>query len=523
MAHFIIIGSGPSGTSAAFALLDNGHSVHMVDGGMRLEPDTKKIIDELSELPSDQWDQAAIDKIKSGPPPSTGGIAEKRIYGSRYPYAAPKGARLFRTKNAHTHVSYAPGGLSTVWGGAILPSLKSDIANWPISSQELAPHYEAILKHLPRAGGSLKDLFDLEEDYSQPFSLSTGAQACLHRMTQNRNKLSAQGIRFGLAHLAAELGQSSDETSCAYCGLCLHGCPQRRIYSSENEIAALNNSPDFTYTSGILAQRITENASGVSLQAFDQNGNPLTPIKADKCIVAAGPFASTAIIMDSLEMYGREKKMLHSDHLLIPMLHLSASGKFDSEPRHSLAQIFMEINAPELDSHLIHCQLYGYNDMYTKTIKEILGKTYAVARPFIRPLEGRLMLIQGYLHSQSSAHMKIKLAQGPGATATVSGHPNTKAIQIKNTLTRKLLTNAFNIGAIPILPMAKVGTPGAGNHSGGSFPMSLQPKEGETDTLGRPWGLKNIHMIDSSILPDIPATTITLTVMANARRIGSTL
>ncbi len=42
-----------------------------------------------------------------------------------------------------------------------------------------------------------------------------------------------------------------------------------------------------------------------------------------------------------------------------------------------------------------------------------------------------------------------------------------------------------------------------------------------TDRLGRPHGLKRVHVIDASTFPSISATTITLTAMANARRIAS--
>jgi len=41
--------------------------------------------------------------------------------------------------------------------------------------------------------------------------------------------------------------------------------------------------------------------------------------------------------------------------------------------------------------------------------------------------------------------------------------------------------------------------------------------------LGRPTGWSNIHFVDSSVLPSIPATTLALTIMANACRIGDTV
>jgi choline dehydrogenase-like flavoprotein len=51
--------------------------------------------------------------------------------------------------------------------------------------------------------------------------------------------------------------------------------------------------------------------------------------------------------------------------------------------------------------------------------------------------------------------------------------------------------------------------------------MSSHPTGFASDTLGRPAGLTRVHAVDSSVLPSIPATTITFSVMANAHRIGT--
>ena len=53
--------------------------------------------------------------------------------------------------------------------------------------------------------------------------------------------------------------------------------------------------------------------------------------------------------------------------------------------------------------------------------------------------------------------------------------------------------------------------------------MRSDPGPLETDVFGRVQGWKRIHVVDASVFPSIPATTITLTAMANAHRIGSEL
>ena len=75
--------------------------------------------------------------------------------------------------------------------------------------------------------------------------------------------------------------------------------------------------------------------------------------------------------------------------------------------------------------------------------------------------------------------------------------------------------------AAPISPMLRAGLPGRGFHTGGTFPMRANPGPFEVDVLGRPHGFERVHVIDASVFPSLPATTITLSVMANAHRIAT--
>ena len=42
----------------------------------------------------------------------------------------------------------------------------------------------------------------------------------------------------------------------------------------------------------------------------------------------------------------------------------------------------------------------------------------------------------------------------------------------------------------------------------------------ETDLLGRPGGWSRVHVVDSSVFPSLPGTTVALLAMANAVRIA---
>jgi hypothetical protein len=71
----------------------------------------------------------------------------------------------------------------------------------------------------------------------------------------------------------------------------------------------------------------------------------------------------------------------------------------------------------------------------------------------------------------------------------------------------------------PVLPALRMSAGGKSYHWGGVFPHGTSGSRLSSDLLGRvaPW--QRVHLVDSAVLPTIPATTFALTVMANAHRI----
>jgi choline dehydrogenase-like flavoprotein len=70
--------------------------------------------------------------------------------------------------------------------------------------------------------------------------------------------------------------------------------------------------------------------------------------------------------------------------------------------------------------------------------------------------------------------------------------------------------------------MIKFSNPGSDRHCGSSFPMRRTPSQPlYSDALGRPFGWSRIFIVDSSVLPSIPGTTLAFATMANADRIAT--
>jgi choline dehydrogenase-like flavoprotein len=135
-----------------------------------------------------------------------------------------------------------------------------------------------------------------------------------------------------------------------------------------------------------------------------------------------------------------------------------------------------------------------------------------------RNLQERLLVAQGFLHSDQSSRIAVSLSKEGRLQLQADVAAASKPLVHR--VVKKLFKQAWRLGAVPLPMMLKMAEPGRSFHSGGSFPMVPQPKGFQTDLLGRVHGWQKIHAVDATIFPSIPATTITFSVMANAHRIG---
>jgi len=497
----LVIGSGPSGVACAHALVAAGRRVLMVDPGLTLEPERETM---LAEARAHAPLSPATAPWAKGAAPA-GAVPRKLIYGSDFPYRDASEALTLERTGAGAEPSFARGGLSNVWGAAALPFAAHDTADWPISVEELAPHYAACAELLGIAGeqDDLAEWLPLYAPPRQQFAASKQATAMLNTMQRHRAALHARGLRFGRARVAAKAD------ACAYCGLCLHGCPDRLIYSAADTLALLQAHPKFTLRGDIIINRVTETGAQAQATGAERATGAPVQLDASRIFIAAGAFATTAILLRSTESYDKPVHMLDSQYFLLPLALFSGVAGAANEKLHTMAQLFLELRDPALSPYTIHMQLYSYNSLMAGAVRQRLGP--------LAPLgaigDARFVLIQGYLHSAHSGAIELTLERDRLAARGIG---SAEAKRIINALIRKLTALAPRLGALPLAPLAEITEPGRGFHIGGSFPMGAA-----TDTLGRPTGFTRVHAVDASVLPSIPATTITYPVMANAHRIGA--
>ncbi len=521
----VVVGSGPAGVACAKTLLARGKIVRMLDAGVALEASREALVAEMSQTTPAEWTPRQLSRIKEGTSATAKGIPLKLVYGSDFPYREAERHVPADYDGVGLRPSLARGGFSNVWGAALMPYAQRDLSGWPIQVSDLSDHYVAALKltRLSAQHDRLEQSFPLYREPGAALGLSRQSRTLLDKLEQNQAQLAAAGISFGQARVAVQAAHPGQRGGCVYCGLCMYGCPYGYIYNSADTLRELQTQPNFSYQPGVIVTSVREMPSKVVLAGSErETGEPLQ-IEADRVFLAAGVMPTTQILLRSMGCYDQTVWMKDSQYFLIPLALMKSAGQVRHEPLHTLSQLFLEIFDPKISPCTVHLQIYSYNDLVGQAVGKALGPLAKRLDFLARALENRLLIIQGYLHSDHSSRIAVALKRGQGKPdrLQLTAQPNPETRPIIGRVLRKLLRHARQIGAWPVLPLLQVAEAGRGFHSGGTFPMRSQPGPLQTDALGRPRGWKRVHVVDATVLPSIPATTITLSVMANAHRIGS--
>jgi choline dehydrogenase-like flavoprotein len=516
----VVIGSGPSGVAATHALTDAGHRVTLLDAGDKIETGRMEVFDALAEMEPESWPPELAERARGAFPVDIRHIPLKPAYGSLFPYAREDVDLPVTCDRAETTPSLAYGGLSNCWGAAMLPFRQRDIADWPISLAELEEHYEAVLRFVPIAAecDELAETFPLYTESPDMLRRGLQAEMVLGHLRRHSGALRRAGFSFGASRLAV-VGAAENARTCRHSGMCLYGCPYGAIYNSTQTLEELERRGRIDYRGGIYVERLTEGDDGVTIDFHRRgDGTEVGQLVASRVFVACGAISSTRLMMDSMDCVRFRLRLQDSQYFIVPMLAPRAVHVGVANQGNTLAQVFLEVEDRRIAEHAMHLQLYGYNDLMLAALAGRLPIESKKLEYLLRPLLGRMIVAQGYFHSAESPGLTFR--RDRNGACLVGDDPSMGVGRAKKLL-RHLAAHGRALGMCPIPPLAQFGHPGKSNHVGGSLPMRIRPGELETDTLGRLPSWCRVHVVDAAILPSVPATTVTVSVMANAHRIAT--
>ncbi len=528
-AGIAIVGTGLSAMACAKALVARGIKVTVLDAGEELPEDRKVAVASMKWAPSEQWNHYDRSLITQNPTVKTNDIPRKLAFGSDYVYARGR-FPLPITGGLENSLSFtfSKGGFSNVWGGAMLPMADCDMRDWPICQQDLEPYYREILRTLPFSGmeDSIAREFPLYLDTTPTaIRLTPSMEAMLDDFNLAAKSLSQRNILAGMARLAVGTRPSPISPGCDGCGLCLTGCPRGAIYNSWTDIDGMIAEGKIRYLPGLAVERIDEGSDYVSVTVVRLKDKLKEEMIFKRIFVGAGPINTARIVLNSLAMYNKPVKMVESQKFILPLLRFKGNPDIFEEYGVTLPNGLIIVKAEKQSDHWSQIQLSPANDM---VFKKLNINPSGLSRPLKRILAtglGRLIIGWGSLHSDQSSYYSIKLLDKKidgYSPIDIQAYDNPTFAPTVKKISKKVMANSATLKMFPLSILARLSPPGHGNHYGGVFPMHDKPIEKwHSDRLGRPSGLRRLHIIDAAAFPSVPGTTIALILMANAYRIGS--
>lgn len=522
-----VIGSGLAGMAAAEALVARGVRPLVIDIGEDFSPARQALMDRLAAMEPAAWsvdDRAALTENPSVAP---GKKPRKLAFGSDHFYGRASHALQLTPDDAGPPpFSEAAGGLSVGWGASVLPPRGEDLADWPLSAEALLPFAARALEQAPYSArdDGLSARFPLVRAPGAALEPHEAQAQLLAMLARGLRHQSADDIVAGQSRLLTRARDDEKGRGCRACGACLSGCAYGAIHTAAHTLARLRALGAIDYERGFRVERLRDHAGGVHLEGINARGEAAR-LEVERVFVAAGALGSALLLWRSSQARGLASpatfRLLSTGGFLLPLV--SPRRLPSAWPDiHTQAAAFVEFRARTLSPHWAHAQLSSPHELLYQLLGIPAQRPRLPQRILRRLLEHVVVAHVNFHSAHANAYTLTPRDEGARLLlqSRVEDRPAVRAAH--RAYARRLVRFMASCGLYALPGLAAHGHRGASFHVGGSLPMRAVPRAPlETDLAGVPFGYERVHVVDSSVFPSLPGTTLGLLAMANAWRVAS--
>jgi choline dehydrogenase-like flavoprotein len=535
----VVIGAGAGGGIAACVLAEAGHRVLLLERG-------------------DDYDYAISgvrDHLRNHRLSAYGHNTGPDLAGNPRVFVDPAGSEHVVAPHDRLYQSSAagPGSGTKVYGGQAwrfhpddfrmasrygVPA-GSSLADWPLSYDDLEPHYDRAEWEIGVAGSRTGLPSPRRRGYPMPPAPGYGVHTVLKR---GADKL---GLSTVSPPLLLNTKPRDGRAACIECGSCVgFACPSDGKNGTQNTViprALATGRCRFVLRATVERIDTDERGTvtGVSFRQGFGADAPRRQVRARAVVVAAGAIETARLLLMSANR--QEPAGLGNAHDQVGRhlqghVYPTAAGLFDDpvyDPRGPGVTIatcnFSQGNKGVIGGGMLADDFIVLPVIFWKTLlPPEIPRWGAEAKAFMRQNYRRITQVRGPVQEIPSPDCRVQLHDTVRdrlglPVAKLSGllHPESlRTAEFMRGRAMDWLTaaGASRVWSSPILPRLS-----GGQHQAGTCRMGTDPRDSVTDSYGRVWGHENLVVADASLHPTNGGFNPVLTVMALAYRVSEQL
>lgn len=505
-ADFLIVGSGPAGVSAAFPMIEAGRDVIMVDGSSwkgQFPP----------TAPSRSWARFLGQDLE-GLIPEDGLSPRLRLPALKTAIDEYRALSGIHAEGFFPASTYSRGGLSPFWGGFVCEFDDADLTGWPISYADLAPSYASVTRRIG-VSGSTTDAMARFLGAAGPLQTPPPLGPATSRLLENFQRQSSKIEDFALGRARNALLTEPLGTRLA-CDLgfgCHWGCDRGAIYDSRYDLKTLLKT-------GRL--RMIDDARVLSIRRIADGWRA---VMADGChlhvkrvLLGGGPLSTTQLVLTALDDPPREIRLLSNPSIGTPLFMPGMLGQAPAERSHTLAQLCFRLTyGPEKADYLFG-SLYEAAALPASFFVSRMPVGRRAGIELFRALAPALLVVGAFFPGSESNHAIRHEHRGGQIALNVQGGVAPDFGQRLAAVRARLARILKQLGAWT-LPGGTLADLGTDIHYAGTLPMGGSSALA-TSSHGEVLQAPGLFVVDGSAFSTLPAKSLTLTIMANADRVG---
>jgi len=513
----IIVGGGPAAVHAAVPLVENGLSVLMVDGGVVMnnsfETSQSESFESIRRTRIDQ-DKVFLGDTVSGALPPTGGDQGSHMSAGRFSYVIDKVRDFFKVQAGDFYVTQtlAQGGMSEVWGAACGILDDEELAAIGLPGKEMREYYQTVIDSVGVSG--ISDLYKMQP----AATVSTHAEKLLGTYIKRRaqfDNFKLEVMPAMLALLTRDLGvrRATNYNDTEYWSQ-----DGGAVYRARYTLDELRTKSNFHYIDTHVVQTVENHGDGVFVSGVDFEKKKFS-FAGKKVILAAGSLSTVRILLKSLKLFNTKIKITSKPHIIVPCIDLKFLGKTEDAHKHGLCQAMMESSRKINGFTASSTQIYTYKSLLLFKLLNFL--------PFTGPES--LGLLALYVPSMIIADSRFPSAindlktcelveQKDGDVLLIDYKTSDEDLKI---IKREISIVKKGLRALGLIPLKEVYMQeGTSTHYAGGVSVGSEGAL-QADKNGCLVQMSHVYVADASLWRALSAKPPTLTIMANARRIGA--